>query len=686
MQKKLELLIKILIGVTFFVPLVALPNNYVFPFIVPKILLFRSLAIIMLGLYVLLLASNWQKYKVRLTPINVIVGLFFASFTISAFVGVDWYKSFWDNHERMLGVFTIFHYVMYYYVITTLVKEWKEWRWFFRLFLFAGGIIMLIGAWQMHIDTEFLFNKGAQRVSASLGNAIYFSGYGLFLLAISVLLAIKDRLNGEKFWFWYSVVGGLLGLWGIFLGGTRGVLLGLIAGIGMLLVCYLFTLKDYKKARLTIGMVMLLGIILVTSLYIFRKTEFVSEMPAVGRLVNTQLSKDNTRIMAWGVAIDMWKDYPVFGWGPNNFYFGFNQHYRPEFLSHGWKETWFDNAHNIVMNTLAVQGATGLLVYFSLFGITISSLWRGYRRDFVGKHIMGVSIAFLTAHLVQSVFVFENPTSYLFFFFFLAFVNSQTFVTPIAGSDPEKKKHRNNVSIGLAVVIGLVVLLLVNSTNVAPGRANKKTLESIKFAYSNNFSKSLSLYNEAMTFDSPHSDDIRLDMARVLEQKIFQSVQQKKSMSEDFNDLFRKVYDDLQINYDLHPLDIRTHILDSQLLQYKEVAFGEAGSLERSKIVLETALAHSPKRQHLEYLLSTVYARLGQFDSAVKILEESVNNNLKINDGWWRMIVILVSTGNMEAAEQVAEKAVESGVKFNGVVNNTVDEILAKAALPGNTL
>ena len=102
MQKNLEYLIKILISATFFVPLVVLPKSYIFPFIVPKIILFRSLVLFMLGIYILLLFCNWAKYKIRLTPLNIVVGLFFSSFAISTFAGIDWYKSFWDNHERML--------------------------------------------------------------------------------------------------------------------------------------------------------------------------------------------------------------------------------------------------------------------------------------------------------------------------------------------------------------------------------------------------------------------------------------------------------------------------------------------------------------------------------------------------------------------------------------------------------
>jgi len=103
---------------SFFVPLVLFPTSFIFPFIVPKIVIFRSLVAILLGAYVLLLIVAWQNYRPRFTLLSAAVGLFFLSFIASTFAGVDWYHSFWDNHERMLGLFTLAHYIAYYLIAT----------------------------------------------------------------------------------------------------------------------------------------------------------------------------------------------------------------------------------------------------------------------------------------------------------------------------------------------------------------------------------------------------------------------------------------------------------------------------------------------------------------------------------------------------------------------------------------
>src|SRR3989339_2255094 len=125
MKQNLVKVLKFLIYATFFVPLLVLPTSFIFPFIVPKILLFRALVTLMIGGYVLLLLINWQEFKPRFSLLNLALAAFLASFTISTFTGVDPYHSFWDNHERMLGLFTIFHYVVFYFVCSSVFKTWK---------------------------------------------------------------------------------------------------------------------------------------------------------------------------------------------------------------------------------------------------------------------------------------------------------------------------------------------------------------------------------------------------------------------------------------------------------------------------------------------------------------------------------------------------------------------------------
>ncbi|MBI5222045.1 MAG: O-antigen ligase family protein [Candidatus Magasanikbacteria bacterium] len=687
MSKKFELAVKVIIGATFFVPLILLPENYIFPFIVPKIVWFRSLAMLMLGGYILLLASNWQEYRVRFTPINVAVGLFFVSFAISTFVGVDWYKSLWDNHERMLGLFTLFHYVVYYFVITSIIKEWRDWKWLLRVFLLAGMIVMIIGGMQK-INPEFLINRGSGRVSATLGNAIYFSGYGLFLFFIGLLLALKEgeeifRLRSlhsggqarQVFWFWYAVIGAIFGFLGIFWGGTKGTLLGLLVAGLVLLVGYLITVRGAKKVRLILTILLVLGVSILGSLFAFRKNEAVTKVPVLGALLNLSLTSGTgeTRVMAWQIAIEAWGEKPILGWGPNNYYYAFNKYYQSEFLGHGWGETWFDNAHSAVFNTLAVQGVVGLLLYVALFFVSVHSLWYCWKKGEADKHVFIIGSAFLAGHFVHNAVVFENPTSYLYFFFFLAFINSQTSRKLITGSHKEKGK---SISIGLYLAVGIVILLTIYSTNVNPALANMASLNTLQSL--NTGQMPVEAYKKAAGIFSPHIDDIRSDFVRGVLQVIPQYV--NAGLVDKAKELYKLAYDESEKNLALHPLDIRTHLQLSQLIQEGVMNLKEpTQSLAEAEAVLKDAMTKSPKRQQIIYQLSMLESLMGKPDEAVALLQTAIADDDKISESWWRLALVYAQSGNNEKARETIQMAQDRGMQFDSQGQSAISLILQQA-------
>ncbi len=674
MQKKLEFLVKILIGATFFVPLLVFPSSYIFPFIVPKIVWFRSIILLMLGSYILLLSCNWAKYKIRLTPINIVVGLFFTSFAISTFTGVDWYRSFWDNHERMLGLFTIFHYVVYYFIITSVVKEWKDWKWLLRVFLSAGGIVMFIGILQRFVDPELLLNRGSGRVSASLGNSIYYSGYGLFLMFVGYLLAVKEKSKLNNLWFWFAVAGGFFGFVGVFLGGTRGAMLGLFAGLGILAISYLFTIKNHNNVRKIITGLIVVGVIIGSLFFVYRKTDFVQSVPGIGRLVNISLFEGtgSTRLMAWGIAVEAWQEKPIFGWGPNNYYYAFNKYYNPKFLEFGWGETWFDNAHSVVMNTIAVQGTVGILTYLGMLGVAVFMLWYSWKKGRVDLHVVGVGTAFIMANFVAKALVFDDPTSYLYFFLFLAFVSSQIEVHNSQASICKNK----NFSIGLVLVISLPILLLIYSTNINPARANMATLDTIK-----GFSRGqdvIQLYDVANKIPSPHIDDMRNDISRTSEQAIINLF--KNNHIVDATSLFQLVYEESKKNLSLHPFDIRVHIQLSKLCMLGAEIKKDQNLLFEAEGYLEEALIFSPKRQQAIYMLSGLKVQLGKSDEAIKLLQGSIDGTPKISEGWWRIALVYYQTGQTNRAQEIIQDALDSGIVFDAQGNGIIESIMSASS------
>ncbi len=580
---------------------------------------------------------------------NIAVIGFLASFAISTFTGVDWYRSLWDNHERMLGLFTLVHYIFFYFILTSVYREEKEWIRFLRVFLFSGSIVMLIALVQKYMNPQLLLNQGAERVASTLGNPIYVSSYGLFLIALGALLFLKEQTKKYKN---AAIVGALLGFMGIFAGGSRGPLLALfVGGIVFFLTNLIFSHDSAYRKKVSIALTALF--VFICLLFAFRQTTIVQNIPAIGRLVNTSFSGTTPRTMAWGVAFQAWKEYPVFGWGPNNFFFAFNTYYRPQFLEHGWGETWFDNAHNIVMNTLAVQGGVGLVTYLAVFLAAYIILYRSYREEKISLHVFGVISAFLLAHFVNNLFVFENPTSYLYFFFILAYINS---LGEKKGIDSKKQKH---IPMYLLVGGGLVLLFVWIRTDIRPAEANHLTLSAIR-SLNMSGEDPIALIKKAEEKGSPHIDDIRGDFARASFPVMLQLYQKNRaSVAERF---FTHNYEELKKNITLHPDDIRTHMqLHEQLLVQAQVR-QDITYIQEAESVLESALQKSPKRQQYKFVLAEVKAQLNKKEEALLLTESALRDDEQALESWYQVLNIYQVLKEKEKIIALLEEAKTKGI------------------------
>jgi O-antigen ligase/tetratricopeptide (TPR) repeat protein len=677
MKQNIVKAVKFFIYLTFFVPLLVLPTSFIFPFIVPKILAFRSLVELMIAGYILLLFINWQEFRPKFSWLSIAVGAFFVSFTISTFAGVDWYHSFWDNHERMLGLFTIFHYVAYYFICSSLFKTWDDWRKALKVFLVAGSLVMLVGLIQV-LNPNLLLNQGSGRVIATLGNAIYVGGYGLFLVFVSFLLFVKEN---NKIWKLVEVVTALLAFFGMIFSGTRGSLIGLVGGIGLGVISYIIFLKDFPKTRKILGGIVVLGLVLIGLLYNFRESAFVQKIPAVNRAVATSFVelKNSPRWLAWESAVSSWKEKPVFGWGPNNFFYAFNKYYQSDALRFGYGETWFDNAHNILVNTLAVQGVVGLAAYLAIFIAVAVVLIVARRKNALDIHIFVAGGAFLFAHLIQSVTVFENPTSYLYFMFWLAMVTNLSVKKETVGNVDIKNKNQTAalnkpLGSGSLIISGLLVFAVIFIFNIQPARANMKALQALKYlGYQPEVG--IELMKSAIAFNSPHIDDIRGDLSRTAAQ-ILSDQSNTKLSKEKRLELFNLAEDALKVNVELHPYDIRNYLSLSQLGQIGYNLTGDTKYIADYGSYLDQALSFSPKRQQIIYNIANFYLQTGRTDESVKLLEKTLKDGPMVGENYWRLAYIYRLTGKMDKAKEVIALADKNGVVFDQSQQDVIKQIL----------
>lgn len=668
MEQRLRSIIKWLAILAFISPLLIFSKSFVFPFIVLKVWYFRSIVLLMLGAYILLLLHKRQTYTPKFTWIHWAMLAFLGSYAISTFMSVDWHRSFWATHERMLGLFSYVHYVLFFFIVSAVIRTWEEWRSILRWVLALGGVVMVIALLQQ-VNPKLLLNRGT-RSASTLGNPIYVGGYGMTLALIGYFLAIKEK---AKNWRIYAIAGGLLGLLGMFASGTRGSILGLFSAITLMLIIYFATLKKehirFKKwlTWITVGFIALLGV-----LFFFRESEFVKGIPGIGRVFSISFESRTfvTRTMAWDVALDGWQEHKLFGWGPNTFFYLFNKYYRPEFLSFGYQETWFDNAHNAVVNTLATQGIVGIVTYMGIFMVPCWVLLAAYRRKDIGVHLFAVGTGYVAGHFVHNAFVFENPSSLIYFALLLGFIAQQT-----AQRKEGSGEKGSAISTPTVIVTAVGIFLLIFTTNINHARANHHTILTMREL--NRQSKNILEFYETqvLTIPTPHYDEVRVDMGRGFTNVIGFYAEQNRI--EEAKALFITADEGIQVAMDLHPLDVRLYIQRAEMYR---IMGGYASDptvfYQESERVLRQALELSPERQQLRFLLSANMLLQNRPEEAQAFMKEAAHADPKVGESWWRYAATFSSLGDLETAKQIILEGKERGAKYKKTDRKSIQQLL----------
>lgn len=238
----------------------------------------------------------------------------------------------------------------------------------------VGGLALLClanaiyGIFQLRADEQiYLWRSGGGGVpvfTGLFGHYNYLSGFlngGCFFF-LSVTLIVRANL--------YKLLAGsvfVISVASVFASGTRGGLVGLVAGFAVWMFLVILWLK--QKGSRSLGPVVLAGlIVVVTALILLVPTlQNISNDRSVRSLGD--LAEDTRVLVADGgrfgfqqMAFEMFQDSPVFGNGARAFSYLAWSHWDPE-----ERPVWDHNpqfAHNEFLQTLSDYGAVGFALLF----------------------------------------------------------------------------------------------------------------------------------------------------------------------------------------------------------------------------------------------------------------------------------------------------------------------------------
>ncbi len=356
----------------------------------------------------------------------IFTSLFVFLTVVSTFFATDLYRAFFGDIERAEGLLNILFFFSIF-VLLTLIFGKKEWITFFKVFMFSGVILF--------IDSLSDFLSGTPRPGSFLGNPIYSAQTFLFSILASLLVYLfytRDEntvnLKRKGLWKVVSIIVFIFSVLGIFITETRGVIAGLIIGFFVSLLYFIFKRTEeanngkgvIKKVSLSI---LLLVVVFSGVFFSTKSSSFWQSVPGLDRLSEFTLEDPSTqtRLISLGVSLEALNpvqngyDKLLFGWGPDNFSIAYNKYYNPEYYK--YEHSWFDRAHNKLMDVLVMNGVFGLLAYV---GLWFSLFWILLKKKFSYEN--GLLLFFGVAYFFQNLFVFDSIAIYVLFFSFLSYV------------------------------------------------------------------------------------------------------------------------------------------------------------------------------------------------------------------------------------------------------------------------
>ena len=433
--------IKLSLWALAFVPLI-IAESVFFPFIFGKVVMIRvfvALVSILFAVHVIADAEFRRGVYGRLklvakNPLFVTTTAFVVLSIVSTIFAANPFRAFFGDVERGEGLIGLLYFYGFF-VYSLLVFEKKDWVWFFRLNLFTGAALLTKAVVEV--------SEGAVRPGSFTGNPAFLGGYFLFVIFAALVSFYYSKK--EPVWKFFSAAMLPLGTIGLFLTQTRSAMAGLVVGVLALIIYGAFHGKAimlWKGFSLrTVAFATLAAMIIVGSLFgTTKESPLWQRVPGFNRIANFTLmdATVQTRLISLGVsknAIDPQKNGMqkfLIGWGPENFTIAYNKYYNPEYYR--YEHTWFDRAHNKLMDVAVMNGVLGLLGYI---GMWVSVAWLVFRKKGFSFDMMA-ALFFGGAFFFNLLFVFDQVSTIIplfAFFAFLAYVSTVEDQLPVGGKE-----------------------------------------------------------------------------------------------------------------------------------------------------------------------------------------------------------------------------------------------------------
>ncbi len=478
-----------------------------------------------------------------------------------------------------------------------------------------------------------------------------------FGLAIFALFKQKDLKEKTKKIIARStyLIYGLLFVWVILNTQTRGAILGVLLGVGVLALLSAILSRNKPMVRKVAVGVTLVGIvvgILLASVVttntrgttestpiIGPVAEVMNEVPGLRRVAGISLGEKTvrSRFMIWEMSYEGFKEKPLFGWGQGNFGYVFAPNYNPRMFD---QEPWFDRTHNIVFDWLIAGGILGLAGYLSLWVIALWILWRAESEKFSNLEKSMLS-GLLVAFFFHNLFVFDQIVSYLLFFAVIAFIYSITRTDKHQILGGKGSMPIDQVGVFVTPIVVIVLVFSVYVVNIRPISAGSALIDGITNSARGNFTSSLVSFKKALSYDTIGKLETVNQLGDVT-RRAYGSDSTAQQVKREFFDTTIKGFDE-QIKKT--PKDAMARIQYGGFLR-------SFGRLDQAIEQYEVAKKYSPNKQDIRFLLGDAYLAKEEYQKAFEEFRHAYKVEPSYTDAVNFYAVGAIYVGNQEALNE----------------------------------
>jgi len=484
----------------------ALPILTVPPWFFPadwgKGIMFRSVMSALLFLFIFRLLYKKKQpapSNLRRNHILLLLAGLFVVYLLASIFSVDARFSFWGSPYRG-GGFITFAFYFVFAVLGFLIIKKEDWQKLFDFSILIGLLVSAVGIIQYYGVLNSIFAPVSGRPPSTLGNPIILGTYVLILFFITVFLGLTEGSRWKKVLYFLSTA---ILLFTILITGSRAAYLGLAVGI-----IYFFLFYPRKSKSIKIAVAILLVIAAATLIYVNAAQQFPKFLQD-NRLFNSiqprlsiNLLLKDPRFAAWQVDLETIKSKPLLGYGPENFSVGFDKYYNPAIpeISMGGSN-WWDKAHNVLMQTASDAGILAAIIYLALFVVLIWKLQKIKRSLTQPVIAHGLQTA-LIAYFVDNLFNIDSFSTYILFFFIIAYTLHLTAVWQRdPASLPNQRGRVSLVKIGKRIIMGglfLVLIIFLWQYNLVPLQVNAQLNKATTLARQKNCDVALAIMDSTL--------------------------------------------------------------------------------------------------------------------------------------------------------------------------------------------